>query len=67
VAVTPPPLAKTDWKIIRALLEVCKYKDILIQQEFNNIGKESDYYTRKENDIYSKGITCEHTGQLLTL
>jgi NADH dehydrogenase/NADH:ubiquinone oxidoreductase subunit G len=26
VAVTPPPLAKTDWKIIRALSEVCKYR-----------------------------------------
>jgi hypothetical protein len=26
VGVTPPRLAKTDWKIIRALSEVCKYR-----------------------------------------
>ena len=42
-------------------------KDILIQQEFNFIGKGSNYYTGKEKDIYSKGLNCEHSGQLLTL
>jgi len=31
-------------------------KDILIQQEFNSIGKEPDYYTGKEKGIYSKGF-----------
>ena len=29
-------------------------KDICIQREFNFIGKEPNYYTGKENDIYSK-------------
>ena len=37
------------WKLCG--LEV---NDILIQREFNFIGKESNYYTRKEKDIYSK-------------
>jgi hypothetical protein len=36
----------------------------LIQQEFNFIGKESDYYTGKEKDIYSKGFNCEQSCQL---
>ena len=51
-----------NWK--RSGLEL---KDILIQQEFNFIGKGSNYYTGKEKDIYSKGLNCEHSGQLLTL
>ena len=35
-------------------------KDILIQQEFNFIGKGSNYFTGKQNNIYSKGLNCEH-------
>ena len=42
-------------------------KDILIQQELIFIGKESNYYTRKIKDIYSRVIDCEHSGHLLTL
>jgi hypothetical protein len=38
---------------VRKLCEL-ELKDILIQQEFNSIGKESDYYTGKEKGIYSK-------------
>jgi len=40
-------------------------KDIFIQQELNFIGMELDYYTGKEQDIYSKGFNCEHSGQFL--
>ena len=39
-------------------------KDILIQQEFNFIGKELKYYIAKEKDIDSNGFKGEHSGQL---
>ena len=35
--------------------------DILIQQDFNFIGKESGYYTEEDKYIYSKGFNCEHS------
>jgi len=42
-----------------------KTKDIIIQNEFNFIGKESNYYARKEKYIYSKRFTREQSVYLL--
>jgi hypothetical protein len=41
-----------------------KLKDILIQKEFNFIGKGSNYYTGMEKDTYSNGVNSELSGQL---
>ena len=46
-------LAIISMNNVRKLCEL-ELKDILIQQEFNSIGKESDYYTGKVKGIYSK-------------